>query len=313
MKHRNFRPALAICVATITSSWLSAPTWAAPLDADDMYLDPASIPTDYYDYDYFDSDHTAFFSNVTSLQVLPPLLPDGSDYYFRPTVDYTGDITGTDGSITFLRPGPYFVLATYTDATSTLFDFGVQFICRDPGDHESDRWVKQPTPSPDIVITDPNEFANPNPPPDKLTLPPTDPDFPDGTTVIHNLQTWTQVRDYLRSLPPGSNKHVELGGHGNVGKFFWNGQSIPASDFEELRGKVNNLTFMSCKTGAGDGSYLAQIAGYLGRAGGYTDVVAGNGSEWFIREGGTFKDVPLPGTLVLLAGGIAMVRRRRAA
>lgn len=291
MKTRNkLNLGISLCLIL----WTSSIVLAIPLTADDMYLDPSLVPADYYDYDYYTAGHTAYFANVQSLQVLPPLTADGSVYYFTPTVDYTGDITNTNGSITFIRPGPYFVLVTYTNETTELFDYGIEFLMQGDNDKETYNWRQIETPSPDVVVVDPNPYQvkNPNPPPATLTksLKDSQPDFPAGTTEVNILNTWEQVINYLKTL---TNKHVELSGHGNKGKFFWNGTEIPITDFAQLRGHVNYLTFMSCLTGAGPEGYafLSTIAIYLGQSGGYTDCVGGNGKEWFINNYGSFRPV----------------------
>ena len=304
-----------LAVVALCVMFLSMPAAATSLTPEQMYLAPTTVPSAVYDYDYYAPGYAAAFSNVTNLQVLPALTSYGGGYYFRPGIDYTGDITGTNGTITFAHSGPYFVLATYTDKTTRLFDYGIGFLTRNGG--ETYNWSVIPTPAPDVVITDPNPYPNPNPPPATLTLPPSNPDFPAGTTEVNNLQTWAEVLTYLKSLS-GTNLHVELGGHGSTGAFYWNGTSIPASDFAQLKGKVSYLTFMSCETGAGSCAYLTEIAGYLGAAGGYTDVVGGDGHEWFINGEGTFKKIiPEPVTMLGVFLGVSClagyIRRRKLA
>jgi len=295
MKMKNLiTTSIALCLILFVNSI----AWAAPLTAEQMYLDPSLVLEDYYDYDYYTAGHTAYFANVQSLKVLPLLTADGNAYYFTPTVDYTGDITDANGSITFIRPGPYFVLATYTDETTELFDYGIEFLMQDANDKKTHNWEEEETPAPDVVIVDSNpyEIKNPNAPPPTLTrsLKDSQPDFNDGTTEVNDPMTWEEVINYItKNL---TNKHVELSGHGLKGKFFWDGNEVPITDFAKLKGHVNYLTFMSCLTGAGPegDAFLSTIAIYLGKAGAYTDCVAGNGKEWSINDDGYFKIVQTP-------------------
>jgi len=270
---------LAVCVSAVLLTvclvvYLPCPVArAVALTAAQMYLDPASIPAADYTYPYYPADYTATFSNVVSLQVLPPMVEGGNSYYFTPTVDYTGDITGTDGSITFARPGPYFVLATYTDDSTALFDYGINFETYD-GDDTSD-WHVIPTPSPDVVIIDPSD-------PNMVASSPT---FGNNTTVT-NIAGWNAVVAYMKTL---SGKHVELEGHGHEASFLWASKAVLGSNapalwlrtLNDLVGHVTNLTFISCNTGQGaDGlNFIQTVANALGGSAGYTDAIGGCGEE----------------------------------
>jgi hypothetical protein len=308
--NRPFVAAIALCALLLVPGSSSA----APLSAADMYLSPSAVPSSNYDYDFFSPGTTATYANVTSLKVMPAFQSDRVTPYAQATVDYTGDITGSSGSITFYKPGPYFVQATYTDNSQQLFDYGIQSKIRDdlpmpPITPPSEVWSVIPTPAPDVVISGPD-------------LNDTDPTFPQGTVVVHNLTTWEQVMTYIKTL---TNKHVELGGHGKPGLFVWNGTPIlngttqSTNDYlDQMKGHVNNLTFMSCLTGQGDQgtAFLQNVANKLGRSEGYDESVMGNGKDWFINRDGEkriFIGVPEPAALtMLILGLLSMYSRRRA-
>jgi hypothetical protein len=268
-----------------------------------MYLDPSLVPSADYVYPYESAGYTASFMNVDRIQVMPVLVAGGTDYYYTPTVDYTGDITGTNGSITFIRPGPYFVLATYTDDSQSLFDYGVGFQVHDgPATGPTHDWHPSPVPSADVYITDP-ALAKSQPTP------------PKGATVKNDLATWTDVLNYMKTLP--MNAHVELSGHGAPGAFYYAGVKVlDSSDVNSLSplvGKVTSLTFMSCLTSSGvEGpAFLQSVANLLGTSGGYTECVGGNGKEWFVDDSGreliyTAK-TPEPSTLIASALGIVFL------
>jgi len=246
--------------------------WAVPLTPEQMYLGPNSIPPAVYDYPYCDAGYVAEYQNVEQLQVLPALEDDGQTYLYNPPVDYEGDITGTDGSITFHHTGPYFVKVTYVGDAEEYFSFGVEFMLRNG--ENTYKWKEEDTPAPDVVITDP-------------ALAESDPDFPPGTDVQHGLQTWEQVIAYMKTL---TNAHVELGGHGSSGSFSWAGKKVLHNGnldkvLKELRGHVNNLTFMSCSTGA-DPNFIQGVADILGESGGYDEPVGGDGTKWYINDDG---------------------------
>jgi len=272
----------------------------ADLSAGDMYLDPSLIPSADYSYEYHPSAYTANFTDVQSLQVLPPLTSDGSAYYFTPTVDYTGDITGTDGSITFNRPGPYFVLATYTNAETELFDYGIEFLVNPEKKGPTYNWKKTDTPKPDVVVVDP-------------PLKDTQPDFGPDTTEVNDKTTWAEVTAYLQTL---TNKHVDLSGHVNKGQFYWNGKLVLDDSTQatkdwlnSMKGHIDYLTFMSCYTGAGTegDTFLKTVADILGKSSGYTNAVGGNGTDWFINDEGTLKTVPEPISVFSGIVGLSMV------
>jgi hypothetical protein len=220
-----------------------------------------------------------------------------NDYYFTPTVDYTGDITGTNGSITFDRPGPYFVLATYTNNTQSLFDYGVGFQVNDAVAGPTHNWHQSPVPSADVYVIDP-ALAN------------SQPNFPQGAKVKKNLATWNDVLNYLGTLP--LHAHVELSGHGSPGAFYYAGAKVLDSSnlatLNQFKGRIDCLTFMSCTTAQGiEGpAFLQQVANLLGTSGGYTECVGGNGKDWFVDDSGvelkyTAVTTPEPSTLLICA------------
>lgn len=302
---------LALCVALC----IGGQSWAAPLSAEDMYLDPALIPLAEYDFEYHNASYTAAFFGVLKLQVLPAFLEDGVTYYATPTVDYTGDITGTDGSISFLKPGPYYVMATYTDYTTSVFAYGIDFLTQasTASNGGGIKWVKEPTPNPDVVVVDPNEFDNPTPPPPKRNLKESQPKFGPGTTKVDDKTTWEQVTQYLKTL---NNKHVEISAHGLSGKVYWGNQLVLDDSTQatkdwlnQMKGHIKILTFMTCKTGS-DASFIQLVANSLdGESGGYTGRVGGNGEDWFKEEGCQYvrRIVPEPSSLLVLVTGMSGV------
>lgn len=286
---------------------ISSNAWATLLTASDMYLDPSAITHADYSYNYFSTGYTATFSNVQRLQVLPAFNEDGVTYYANPTTDYVGDITGSSGSMTFNKPGPYFVQATYLDNTKQLFDYGIDFQVHPAQTGPTYKWKQIPTPKPDVVVSGPDVNA-------------TDPNYGPGTTTKFNFTTWAQVTAYLQTL---NNKHVELGGHGSPGKFYWNGTLVLDDSTQSTKdwltsmaGHIDYLTFMSCYTGAGSVGmdFLKLTANTLGKAGGYTEAVGGNGTDWFINNDGKLVTVPEPPSIMLVVCGgvmLLMILRRR--
>jgi len=304
MKTKNLIIGLTVLCLLL---FVSSTAWATLLTAEQMYLDPSLVPEDYYDYEDQPTGYTVLFHDVQRLQVLPPLQESGNDYYFTPTVDYTGDITGTDGSITFDRAGPYFVLATYTDDSSEFFDFGIGgfTMLAHVGKPATYKWRKMKQPKGgDTTMVDP-------------TIPKS-PHFAGSGDVNDELTDWDDVTKELLKL---TNAHVELCGHGGPEKFYWNSNLVlndctPETDawLESMKGHINNLTFISCSTGSGC-SLVTKAANKLGASAGYTDCIGyiRCTNEWYINNDGTLKVIPEPGTIALLGlGALALVRRRRA-
>jgi hypothetical protein len=65
---------------------------------------------------------------------------------------------------------------------------------------------------------------------------------------------------------------------------------------------------MSCSTGRGDEgkAFLQKVANYLGESGGYTDVVGGNGQDWFINGNGESVKYVVPEPSTGIAFTLAM-------
>jgi hypothetical protein len=83
-----------------------------------------------------------------------------------------------------------------------------------------------------------------------------------------------------------------------------------------MAGHIDYLTFMSCYTGAGSVGmdFLTLTAETLGKAGGYTEAVGGNGVDWFINDNGKLVTVPEPPSIMLIVSGgimLIMLLRRR--
>ena len=270
------------CVSLLLTFLFSVYCFSAPIPVGQIELGYDDVPSAYYEYGDYTAGAIINYSNVEMLRVLAPLDLDGVSYYFIPgeglsNGDYNGDIEGDDGFIQFNRPGPYFVEITWIGGTKEYRAYAVEFIIRDR--YNSKRWKKAPTPSPDVVITDPDlASSNPNFP----SRPPKPP-----TVEVNNIQTWDQVRAYLLTL---KNAHVELGGHGKPGEFKWNGKTVLNKynleyELNALKGHVSNLTFMACEVGA-DPNFIQGVADILGECSGYTTPVGGNGEDWFIADDG---------------------------
>ncbi len=275
-----------VLVCIVFSLMVASGAFSAWLTPEEMYLDPTTIPEAEYAFDYTTQNEYTF-QKVVGLKILPPLKEDSLEYYFEPDVDYKADVTGGLGTVTFNRPGPYFVLAIYQNDSSQLFDFAIDFeIYNGPQRGPTSNWHKIPTPSPDVVVRDPDLRK--------------DPKFGPKTKVVTDKQTWQEVTDYLKTL---SNAHVELGGHGSPAAFYYKGSRVlydctkETNDWlDSIRGHVSNLTFMSCSTGRGDEgkAFLQKVANYLGESAGYTNIVGSNGEDWFINGDGKLVKCVVP-------------------
>lgn len=274
---------------------LTAPASGTPLTAGQMYLDPASVVSAQYTYSPHTVGYTMSFSNVIGLQVLPPLVASSEEYYFVPCTDYVGDIAGSSGSITFDRPGPYHVLATYTGNTTEWFAVGIDFRIHQAVTGPTRTWHDMPTPDGgDVVIVDPD-----------LPLPRStyggDPDIQDSFT------TWDEVTDHLKKL---NNAHVELHGHGAPSEFYFRGTLVLHSGstawLDSMKGHISYLSFISCSTGKGC-ELVSAAAERLGTSSGYTDVIGDstNNGQWFINDDGYLKIIPEPLTMIAVFAAIA--------
>ncbi|MDH7602455.1 MAG: DUF4347 domain-containing protein [Armatimonadota bacterium] len=293
----------SVLICAVVNLLLACGAWGKELTPQEMYLDPAEVPEANYEYPYFSVGHAVVFSNqdgkdVVGLKILPPLLEQSTQYYFTPGTDYTADITNGVGTVTFNRPGPYFVQVVYADNnsnTAQLFDFGIEFeIFNGPQKGPTSNWHKIPTPSPDVVVRDPDLKKEPK--------------YDPKTKVVSDKATWKDVTDYLKTL---TNAHVELGGHGSPAAFYYKGEQVlydctkATNDWlDSLRGHVSNLTFMSCSTARGDEgkAFIQKVANYLGASAGYTNVVGSNGVDWLINKDGKLIKCVIPEpSAVLLA------------
>ncbi|MBC8107154.1 MAG: hypothetical protein H7Z14_11235 [Anaerolineae bacterium] len=314
---KKFLALVALCAASSLAN-------AAPL----TYLSPGSISAGdlYASQGYSNVGVPSFFSGVSSIEVLPPLESDGVTPYSFLGSGFVGgvdDATNT-GSVTFNTPGPYTLRVTYLDARQDYFYNGATFNDQ-PGPNPPPApapYKKIPTPAPDIVIVDSNDYQAPNanPPPATNTknLKDTQPTFPATTTKVEKT-SWADVIAYLKQLPANANKHVELSGHGLAGELYWNNvkvlDSTTLAQLDSLVGKVSNLTFMACYVGA-NATFLQSVANKLGASSGYTQPVGGNGSDWFIWNDGVLVSkvrVPEPASGLVFVGFLVLVGRRHRA
>ena len=130
---------------------------------------------------------------------------------------------------------------------------------------------------------------------------------------------WADVTTYLKTL---TNKHVELAGHGDAGKFYWQGNLVLDDNTQatkdwlnSMKGHINNLTFISCLTGKGQvgTDFLKLVTETLGASAAYTEEIwnTPEKSEWFINDSGYRKvGVPEPATLLLLCFGTLLLRKK---
>lgn len=306
---RYLKVSLAVALMLGLCLILTAPASGTALTAGQMYLNPASVPSAQYIYTAQSVGYTMSFSDVSGLQVLPPLMATSDDYYFEPCVDYVGDIT-TDGSgsITFDRAGPYHVLATYdTNGSTGWFAVGIDFRINQPVTGPTRTWHDMPTPDGgDVVIVDPDL-------PDPPSTYGGNPDIQDTFT------TWDEVTAHLQTL---TNAHVELHGHGAPSEFYFRGNLVLDSSstdwLDSMKGHISYLSFISCSTGKGC-ELLSAAAERLGTSSGYTDVIGDTTSngQWFINDDGYLKIVPEPLTMLGVFAGIAAlagyIRKRRLA
>ncbi len=309
MKRSSFLAVVAVLSIT-------AQGFADTLTPAQMYIAPGSLPEGEYTYEQQPTGYVAPFSGVQRLQVLPMLTADAESYYYSPGTDYTGDITGSVGSITFLRPGPYHVLATYLDGSTEIRDYSIDCDWHEPTINGPRDNPNRPKPDGgDMVVVNQSRF--------NVTY--TADAYTGNPNVVSNLSTWDDVTAYLTS-DNVKDKHVELQGHGEPGKFYWNGAcvlDVNAPGFQpwldSLKGHVNKLTFISCSVGGGDpgAAFVGTVYNTLGGSGAYTKPIectwdATNGYVWSTVKGCEYV-VPEPASVLMLLLGAAALHRRRAA
>jgi hypothetical protein len=294
------------------------PVSGAWLTPDQLYIDPADLPAGEYPIQYFDDGYVMSLSDVADVRILPLLTEDAGDYYYSPGVDYTADLTGNTATLTFQSSGPYTIRATGLDGGVSVYalSIGVQersirVVPRPGARANAPRLIPKPDGG-DKVVVDANSF------PDMEAG-----DY-GGKPKMIKILTWADVTAALKSSTTPI--HVELDGHGEPGKFYWNGQLVLENGsaqtqkwLDSMKGHINRLTFISCSVGQGavGDSFLSMVASTLGSAGAYTQVIGTIGSpgqkKWYIENNGTYKDVPEPVTVILLLFGSICLTRRRAA
>jgi hypothetical protein len=310
------RTCIALVAVTLAGILSPASVQAQPESNAQLFLDPTTVPPDFYTYTLESSGSPISFTNVSRIQVLPALQQGNNSYLYTPNVDYSATLSGSNGTLFLDHAGPYIVETTSSiDGSHAFTSFGVGFVVNPAATGPTYNWHMTDVPNADTYVVDPAVAAS-------------QPTFPAGSTVKNNLATWNDVLNYLKTL---TNAHVELSGHGNVGQFYYNGMLVlddttaaTQATLDMLKGHVKELTFMSCLTGQGAGgqAFLQNVANTLGASSGYTDCVGGDGTKWYVNDDGkrvSFIAVPEPGILALFAlgGGIfavgTRVRRNRKA
>lgn len=311
------RTVLALVAIALVGSLTTAPARAQSETDSQLFLDPTTVPADFYTYSLDASGASIGFTNVSRIQVLPALQTGSLSYLYTPNVDYSATINGTSESLILDHTGPYIVETTSSiDGSHVFTSFGVGFQVNAAAAGPTYNWHLTDTPTADVFVIDP-------------AVKDSQPTFAGGT-VVNNLATWNDVLNYLKTL---NNAHVELSGHGNVGQFYYNGMLVlddstaaTQATLNMLKGHVNNLTFMSCLTGQGaaGNTFIQNVANTLGASSGYTDCVGGDSSKWYVNDDGKrislVSSVPEPSILVLFGFGGVIVgvaararRSRRAA
>ena len=247
---------------------------AVLLTPEQMYLDPSAVPAGEYAIQYYAAGYVMSLSNVQDIRILPVLTENADAYYYTPGADYTADLTGTAGTLTFLSPGPYTVRTTGTDGSTSVYalsigveEHSIRVVPTGAAAANAAKVIAKPNGG-DMVFVDGNFF------PDMVAA-----DY-GGDPALFKFTSWASLTAYLQTL--SKPYHVELDGHGIPGAFSWNGEIVLQNGsadtqawLNSMKGHIKNLTFISCAVGQGlEGDGLLQmVASTLGASGAYTEVI----------------------------------------
>ena len=332
----------ALCVALLIGS---LPAVATPISIADLFLQPLDVPRATYlpiqlavGASYQFTSALVGSTTLTGMQILPMLRSNtaagnvegaytvaelaaisasnyGSYFYTLPDAGYSGDLTPSVATATFLASGSYFVRLT-GDTNSAFYyvQVGDRFMPLDGG--------AQPA-APERVL---------DPPPADVSIVSTGlPDADAQAAVddaasalgtagmnVRRAATAAQVLDIVRQayINNGLNKiTLNLVGHGAPGQIeigdFVIGRDISARNFQALIDQyVSGVTFVSCSTGDGAAGrqMLQDFANSIGYARGWDSPITVSATSFDIDATAiSVIRLPEPGSLLLLAVGLLLL------
>lgn len=338
--------ALAAVVATCALA--SASASAALLTPSQTYIDPTLVPFAMYPQDTLSNlsgSSSLVYGNVTSAQILPPLLDHNytpgysfsqSDYYLNNGPNYTADLTAGTLTLNFSTAGLYHVRITHADnSVETRAIFAEASAMDVDSTLGSGAAVRVDPPKADLVLIAEGDAAVDSA---AAACTKSDPNSAKRTTskqdAIDKIKAASQAA--------GKKIHVELVGHGAPGKISLNDKSLAAgnlidnasaADFQKaIDPYVDHISFYSCQTAKGDegSTFLTTFASSIGSASGFTtsiyiatgkglDIASPDSDGYFMADLSNYREVfavPEPAPAVLLGAGALLAcasRPRRAA